>query len=156
MGQSHFTGVGAWQPVDLPANVRVLGHVDEKEKLKLLASSWVLANTSIHEGLAVSLLEALACETPIISCHNPEGLVSRFGVFVGRWDGTGLEGLPAFGEALKMLLHDTAMRVRLGKEGRAWVAETHSPVHFLRAFRSLCARVGVGMPGGILLLLTVP
>lgn len=146
MGQSHFEGAGAWRPVDLPANVRLLGHADEEEKLKVLASSWVLVNTSIHEGLAVSFLEALACETPIISCQNTEDVVSRFGVFVGRWDGTGLEGLPRFCEALEMLLHDTAMRVRLGKEGRAWVAETHNPARFLRAFRSLCARIGVGKP----------
>jgi glycosyltransferase involved in cell wall biosynthesis len=143
MGQSHFKGEGAWRPVDLPANVRLLGHVDGEEKLKTLASAWVLVNTSIHESLAVSFLEALACETPIISCQNPEDVVSRFGIYVGRWDGDGLDALPQFGEALKRLLQDTATRLRLGKEGRAWVTQTHSPAHFLSAYRALCASVGM-------------
>ena len=146
MGQSHFEGMGSWQPMNLPANVRLLGHVEGEEKSKLLASSWVLVNTAISEGLAVSFLEALSCETPIISCNNPEEAVSRFGVFVGRWTGTGLDGLPKFAEALEMLLHDTPLRVRLGKEGRAWVGETHTAARFLQAFRSLCAMAGVRQP----------
>jgi glycosyltransferase involved in cell wall biosynthesis len=143
MGRAQFEGEGAWRPVDLPANVRLLGHVDGAEKLRTLASAWVLVNTSIHEGLAVSFLEALACETPIISCQNPEDVVSRFGIYVGRWDGDGLDALPRFGEALRHLLQDTATRTRLGEEGRAWVTETHSPTSFLSAYRALCASAGM-------------
>ena len=148
MGNAHFTGEGAWRPVGLPNNVRMLGHVNEPEKSKLLASSWFLVNTSIHEGLAVSFLEALACGTPIISCQNTEDVVSRFGVYVGRWDGAGSEALPFFAEALRMLLRDTALRTRLGREGRAWVAETHTPGRFLDSFRELCTIAGVGASAG--------
>lgn len=143
MGQSHFTGEGAWRPLALPANVRLLGHVGEAEKLKRLSSAWALINTSIHEGLAISFLEALACETPLISCQNPEDVVSRFGIFVGHHDGTGLDGLPQFGEALKRLLQGTETRVRLGKEGRTWVTETHSQARFLNAFHALCVNLGI-------------
>jgi glycosyltransferase involved in cell wall biosynthesis len=143
MGQSHFEGGGAWRPVDLPANVRLLGHIDGGEKLETLASAWALVNTSIHEGLAISFLEALACETPLISCQNPEDLVSRFGSYVGRFEGDGLDALPHFGEALKRLLRDTAARTRSGREGRAWVNKTHNPASFLTAFRALCASMGI-------------
>lgn len=143
LGQSHFEGEGAWQPSGVPANVRLLGHVDGAEKLQALASAWVLVNTSIHEALAISFLEALACETPIISCQNPEDVVSRFGVYVGRFDGDGLDALPHFGQALTRLLGDPATRLRLGKEGRNWVTETHNPARFLSAFSSLCASVGI-------------
>jgi glycosyltransferase involved in cell wall biosynthesis len=145
MGQSHFEGGGTWRPVDLPANVRLLEHVDGEDKAKMLASSWVLVNTSIHERLAISFLEALACGTPIISCQNPEDVISRFGVYVGRWDGAGLEALPKFVQALKLLLEDAALRMRLGSEGRAWVARTHTPTLFLQTFRALCESVGVAM-----------
>lgn len=143
MGHSHFEGEGAWRPAGLPSNVRVLGHVDDAEKLRLLCSAWALVNTSIHEGLAVSFLEALTCETPVISCENPEEVVSRFGVHVGRWDGDGRAALPRFCEALSRLLRDGAARARLGKEGRAWVIEKHNPARFLEAFRALCARAGL-------------
>ncbi|MFN2493610.1 MAG: glycosyltransferase family 4 protein [Pyrinomonadaceae bacterium] len=146
MGHSHFAGPGTWQPVALPPNVRLLGHVEGIEKLKLLASAWALVNTSIHEGLPVSFLEALACETPIISCQNPAELVSRFGVYVGRWDGDGLNALPHFAEALARLLSDQAARAKLGKEGRAWVNHMHSPARFLESFRELCVSVGIVTP----------
>jgi glycosyltransferase involved in cell wall biosynthesis len=146
MGRSHFEGEGAWRPEGLPANVLVLGHVDGAAKLEALASAWALVNTSIHESLAISLLEALACETPVVSCQNPEGMVSRFGAYVGRCDGDGRDALPRFAEALSRLLRDEETRARLGREGRAWVAETHTSARFLDAFRDLCARAGVCLP----------
>lgn len=143
MGHSHFEGEGTWRPEGLPSNARLLGHVDGAEKQRLLSSAWALVNTSIHEGLAVSFLEALACETPVVSCLNPEGVVARFGSYVGRCDGDGLASLPRFEEALGRLLSDAETRARLGREGRAWVNETHNPARFLDAFRSLCARAGL-------------
>jgi glycosyltransferase involved in cell wall biosynthesis len=143
MGHRHFEGVGAWEPAGMPPNVRLLQHVDGAEKLRVLSSAWALVNTSIHEALAVSFLEALACETPIISCQNTEDVASRFGIHVGRWDGDGLAALPRFAEALDRLLRDEATRSRLGREGRAWVNGTHNPARFLDAFRSLCAGAGL-------------
>jgi glycosyltransferase involved in cell wall biosynthesis len=143
MGHNHFEGEGAWRPEGLPPNVRLLGHLDGEEKLRELSSAWALVNTSIHEAMGVSILEALACETPIVSCQNPGDVVARFGAYVGRWDGDGLASLPPFEEALCRLLSDAETRARLGREGRAWVTETHNPKRFLDVFRSLCARVGL-------------
>jgi glycosyltransferase involved in cell wall biosynthesis len=143
LGQSHFEGEGAWRPDGLPPNVRTPGHMDGARKLEMLSSAWLLVNTSIHEALAVSFLEALACETPIVSCQNVEGVASRFGEYVGRSDGDGLDALPRFAEALRRLLRDEAMRTRLGRAGRAWVSETHNTARFLSAFGALCAKVGV-------------
>jgi glycosyltransferase involved in cell wall biosynthesis len=143
MGRNHFKGEGAWQPDGLPPNVRMLGHVDGEEKSRTISSAWVLVNTSIQESLAVSFLEALACETPVVSCLNTEDVVSRFGAYVGRWDGDGLDSLPRFAEALDRLLRDADLRARLGRGGRAWVEENHNPARFLEAFRSLCAKAGL-------------
>ncbi|MDJ0705403.1 MAG: glycosyltransferase family 4 protein [Leptolyngbyaceae cyanobacterium MO_188.B28] len=143
LGQPHHRGEGAWEPDSLPDNVKLMGHIGEEKKLHLLSSAWALVNTSIHEGLAVSFQEALKCETPILSCVNPENVVSRFGIFVGRWDGSGREGMPKFIEGLTRLLEDKELRTRLGKEGRQWVTDTHSRSQFLAAFNDLCTRVGV-------------
>ena len=73
LGKPHFKGEGAWIPESPPGNVQFLGHVSEDEKIRLLSKAWVLVNTSIHEGLAVSMLEALACETPLLSLQDPGG-----------------------------------------------------------------------------------
>lgn len=142
-GRAYHTGEGTWQPDRLPPNVQRLGHVDGLDKSAALCSAWVLVNTSIHEGLAVSFLESLACETPLLACVDPGGLVSRFGVFAGRYDGTGLAALPSLTAGLERLLADSALRGQLGREGRAWVEGAHSPAAFLAAFRVLCERAGV-------------
>ena len=143
LGKAHHQGEGAWEPDSLPDNLRLMGHVDGEKKLQLLSSAWVLVNTSIHEGLAVSFQEALKCETPILSCLDPENVVSRFGIYVGRWDGTGLEGMPKFIEGLTRLLEDKELRTRLGKEGRQWVTETHNKSRFLAAFDKLCKQARI-------------
>ena len=143
LGKAHFEGKGAWKPEGLPENVRLMGHIVGEEKIRLLSSAWVLVNTSIHEGLAVSFQESLKCETPILSSVDPEGVVSRFGIYVGRWDGSGREGMPEFIEGLTRLLEDHELRTRLGKEGRQWVSQIHNKSHFLEVFQELCNKAGV-------------
>ena len=143
LGQNHFTGPGAWEPRNLPSNVRLLGHTDGESKTRALSGAWALLNTSIHEGLPVTFQEALACATPIVSCLNPEDVTSRFGVFVGEAAGDGMVLVPKFVTALRGLFADGARRERLGREGRAWVEATHNRKNFLATFRQLCREVGV-------------
>jgi glycosyltransferase involved in cell wall biosynthesis len=156
MGQSHFRGPGTWQPDALPPNLRMLGHAGEEEKQSILSRAWVLVNTSIHEGLSVSFLEALAREVPIIACVNPDDVVSRFGTFIGRGQGSGVELLPRFEQALRALLDDPAARRRNGTEGRAFVESTHSREAFLAAFSRLIGAAGVTLPDGLRQLEAVP
>jgi len=143
LGQSHFQGRGGWLTGQLPANVKMLGHIDGEQKVQLLTSAWVLINTSIHEAMPISFLEALACETPLLSCHNPEGIVSQYGIFTGSSDGDGMSSLPAFASTLAQLIEQHDRRTRLGQEGRRWVERTHNAITFLSAFDTLCARAGV-------------
>ena len=39
LGQSHFEGPGSWRPENLPSNLRLLGHVGEEEKFRVLSSA---------------------------------------------------------------------------------------------------------------------
>jgi glycosyltransferase involved in cell wall biosynthesis len=143
LGDAYVEGPLRWEPADLPANVRLDGHLEGKPKEDALAGAWLLLGTSIHEGLPVSFLEALAAGIPIVACQDPEGVVSRFGRTIGRCDGSGEEAVPAFAKAIAELVADTEERQRLGNAAREWVAATHSREHFLRAFREL-ARELVG------------
>jgi glycosyltransferase involved in cell wall biosynthesis len=143
MGQSHFQGPGSWRAENPPSNLRFLGHVAEDQKRRVLSSAWVAINTSIHEGLAISFLEALACETPLLACQNPGFLVSRYGIYTGRYDGAGMDSLKAFSNALQTLLDNPELRGELGASGKAWVAETHSQRRFLESFGHLCEQAGV-------------
>jgi glycosyltransferase involved in cell wall biosynthesis len=144
LGQAHFRGPGAWEPAQLPENVRLVGHVDGEEKRRLLSSAWALVNTSIHEALPVSFVEALHCGTPVVSCQDPEAVASRFGVYVGRWDGSGLDGLDAFADGLARLLGDRELRRRLGRQGRNWARTSHTRERFLETFLRLSHQLARG------------
>jgi glycosyltransferase involved in cell wall biosynthesis len=137
LGQAHFTGPGGWRPTRLPANLRLLGHVDGPEKRRLLGAAWLIVNTSIHEALPISFLEALHSATPIVSCRDPESVTSRFGVFVGDLDGSGLDGLDALVAGVERLVEDRELRAQLGETGREWARATHTRESFLAAFAEL-------------------
>jgi len=143
LGKSHFHGPGSWIPRTLPNNLRLLGHVDGKHKLQLLSSAWILVNTSIHESLPTSFLEALSCETPLLACTNQEEVVSRFGIFTGEFDGHGMQGIPWFVSGLQQLIEDNDLRAQLGQRGRQWVGSTHNGVQFFRAFDAISGGAGL-------------
>jgi len=143
LGASHFPyPAHGWQPVPLPPNLQWLGHVDGHARAELLASAWVLVNTSIHEAVPTSFLEALQCETPIVSCQDAGGLVSRFGIYVGRFPGDGLAAVPHLEGALLALIQDEQRRVDLGRQGRAWVESACSPDRFLTDWHALLGELG--------------
>ena len=123
--------------------MRLVGHVDEAEKIRLLCEAWVAVNTSVHEAVAVSMLEALACETPLLSTVNPGFMVSRHGVYAGRFDGDGMQALPALRAGMQRLLESAELRRELGIRGRSWIRSTHSRERFLDGFRTLCQHAGV-------------
>jgi glycosyltransferase involved in cell wall biosynthesis len=145
LGRPHFAGPGGWTPPSkCLENVHSLGYVDGEEKARLLAEAWLLVNTSAHEALPVSFLEALACETPLAAFVDTGGVVSRFGICAGPSSGTGEGELDSLHAAVVRLLEDEPLRARLGRLGRAWVERTHGIERFLASFARLCTELGVG------------
>ncbi len=142
LGQAHFDKADSWQSGGLPKNIKFAGHVGEEKKRELLSRAWLLINTSAHEGLAVSFLEALKMETPILSTVNPENVVSRFGIHVGNFLGEGAQAVPYFIKGLKQLLDDRELRETLGREGRIWVENVHNSKIFYSSFVKICDSLG--------------
>jgi len=143
LGQNHFDGPNGWSLEEVPENVKLLGHVTGEEKLKLLSSAWVLVNTSIHEESPVSVFEAFAFETPVLSYEDWGRLVERHGIAIGQRPGTGMEGLPELEEALHRLLSDDELRRKYGKAARSYVETEHNNETFLSSFRKICMASGV-------------
>lgn len=142
MGKNHFSGAGNWKPEDIPENVVLTGHLSGHEKYNMLSSAWVLVNTSIHEESPVSVFEAFALRTPVISFGDWGGLISRFGISVGPATGTGLDKLPQLVDALQALLADHTYRNQLGEQARDWVRNEQNDQRFLEAFESICRKAG--------------
>ena len=99
-------------------NLRLLGFVDQFRSHTLtaiLSKSWILANTSVREGLPTAYLEALASQCAILSHTNPDDVAGRFGYHAAADD---------FAEGLDALLKDDAWRER-GRAGYRYVQENY-------------------------------
>jgi glycosyltransferase involved in cell wall biosynthesis len=143
IGVPNHSGTGMWTPKYLPNNVVMLGHVDGNEKYSILCESWALISASIHEGLPISFVEALYCGVPLISSQNPDFVATRFGRYVGRWDGAGLEAIAVFSDAIRDLLDDPARWAQTGAAGRAWARKNHGEGAFLASFERICEALGL-------------
>jgi glycosyltransferase involved in cell wall biosynthesis len=144
LGKAHFSGPGTWTLRNPPDNLKIMGHADDTLKQNTLTSAWVLVNTSIHEGLAISMLEALACETPLLATVDTGSIVSRFGFFAGRAPGAGFDGLQMLTDGLTHMLDDHDWRMRRGRQGRRWAESNHGRQPFLAAWKALMNRWNLG------------
>lgn len=116
---------------DLP-NLKLLGHVDGDDKDRLLRTCWGIINTSVHEALPVSFLEAFAYGRCVIACHDPDGLVSEYGYPVGEISGEGLDdtSLARFEAQIHILLENHQARIKKGEQARAHMMANYTYQNF--------------------------
>ena len=77
-------------------NLEFMGQVSGKEKERLLKECKVLVNTSIHEAIPVSFLEAISYGEKIVSCQNPDDITKNNGYYTGVILGDGYESIDKF------------------------------------------------------------
>lgn len=107
-------------------NLHFTGHVEGEEKNKYLREAKVLVNTSIHEALPVSFLEALSFGTLLVSNRNPDELTSKFGIDVGEVLGDGFDKVDLFVDAISTLISDEESRKKLSIEAIDYIKKYHS------------------------------
>jgi glycosyltransferase involved in cell wall biosynthesis len=106
---------------DVEARVTLLGRVPDLRPLYHAADVFALPSVARSEAFGIVQLEAMACGVPVVNTALDTGVpfVSPHGV-------TGLTVPPAdsgaLAAALARLLGDSALRARMGSEGRARVA----------------------------------
>ena len=118
-------------------NLHFAGHLEGEEKLRYIRDAKILVNTSIHEALPVTFLEALSCGTLLVSCQDPDGLTSRFGIYTGPVLGDGFDKVHLFADAVRELIKDEPRRKQLSVEARAYVQTVHGVGEFIRNMRRL-------------------
>jgi glycosyltransferase involved in cell wall biosynthesis len=128
-------------PLDLPPNVILEGFHEGERKAEILGRAWALINTSVHESLPVSFVEALGAGCALVSAENPDNLADRFGEALGSSPGDGLADVPRYVAALRSVFD---RRAELGEAGRAWALEQHGPESFYRGLNAAFKRVGIG------------
>lgn len=110
-----------FRDVELPGEgvrVRLLGHVPDADLPGLYSGAEVFVMPSLFEGFGLTVLEAMACGTPVIS--------STAGALPEVADGAALlfdpRSADAIGNALIQLMQDDCLREDLRRKGliRAW------------------------------------
>jgi glycosyltransferase involved in cell wall biosynthesis len=118
-------------------NVKFFGHINGKEKEEILTKTQILVNTSIHEAIPISFLEALSYGASIVSCQNPDDITEKFGKYVGEISGEGLESVEKFVSAVDGLMNDKKTLYKNRENGRKYVCEVHSIEHFTQNLRKI-------------------
>jgi glycosyltransferase involved in cell wall biosynthesis len=104
--------------------ITYLGAMDQAELVEWYQRTSIFILPSFGEGFPVTILEALACETPVIA--TPVGGIPEIvqnqenGILVPPNNPLKLA------EAIQYLIDNKAVRVRMGKEGRKRVMEVFS------------------------------
>jgi len=106
----------------LPASVRdrvvVTGYVSEQEKVALLGGAEALVYPSLYEGFGLPVLEAMACDTPVLT-SSVSALPETAGGAALLVDPKDTEDIAA---GMERLLTDTALREQLRAAGTARAA----------------------------------
>lgn len=118
-------------------NLHFTGHLEGKEKEKLIKESRLLINTSIWEGIPISWLEALQYGTLIVSCLDNENLPSKFGNYVGEILGDGYEQVSKFVPAIKELMENDLHYAQKSIAAIKYVRETHNVKDFSKFLKTL-------------------
>jgi glycosyltransferase involved in cell wall biosynthesis len=112
------------------SSVRFLGHRDDAREL--LSACDVYANSSISEGISLTILEAMAAGLPVVATEvggTPEIVDASTGRLVPARDPRGLAA------ALAAIAADESLRRTLGRHARARVEERFTLDRMVREYR---------------------
>lgn len=119
-------------------NLKFMGHVAGEQKNKLLRECKILVNTSIHEAIPVSFLEAISYGQKIVSCQNPDNITSENGYSTGVILGDGYNRVEDFKIGVeKCLIEYNETEIRKAIER---VKENHNIEKFIIKMRELIKR----------------
>lgn len=118
-------------------NLHFTGHLEGEEKMRHIREARILVNTSIHEALPITFLEALAFGTLLVSNRDPENLTSKFGRYVGPVLGDGFDKIDLYVDAIRDLLKDEKEYTELSCKAVDYIREVHPVDKFTTELRQL-------------------
>lgn len=125
---------------DVP-NLHFAGHVDGDLKNQYLKDAKILINTSIHEALPISFLEALSYGTLLVSNQNPENLTAKFGIDVGTVLGDGFESVELYVNAVRDIMQNDENRNKLALEAVEYIKQVHNMSRFITDMKHILSEI---------------
>lgn len=116
-------------------NLRFMGHITGMEKDQILRECKILINTSIHEAIPVSFLEAISYGLKIVSCQNPDNITSNNGYYTGKILGDGYSDIEKFKYGIEVCM-DNYIEEEI-EEAIRRVEMNHNKMDFITNMRKL-------------------
>ena len=133
--QFRWIGDGPLRNTLTAENIEVTGFVERREVLEHLGEAWVYLQTSLWEGMPISLLEAMGMAKPVVvtDCIGNRDLVE---------DGiTGFihssEDIEGFVKSIQRFVDKKELRKYVGTNARAYVREHHDIEHAVKQYARL-------------------
>ncbi len=126
-----------WERYKNISNLHFMGHVDGEEKKQFLRESKILVNTSIHEALPVSFLEALSYGVCLVSNRNPDHLTEKFGIWTGDILGNGFDKIDLYVNAIRQLMTNEKQRQYLAQKAQKYIMEIHDRVKITKQLKKI-------------------
>ncbi len=120
-------------------NLKFLGRVFGAEKDALFRKVWAVINTSVHEGLPVSIVEGFSYGKTAIASENPDQVTSKHGLWVGdmRGDGHDEKTVDLYAEHVENILKGKLDREKIFRENREYIRTVHSFEKFEETVRDI-------------------
>jgi spore coat protein SA len=120
----YLSDLQRYVPSNLASRVRFVGSVPNSHVVDYYREADILVNPSFSEAFGMSLVEAMACQVPVVATRvgGMTEIVedTHAGLLVGPGDATALAG------AILRLLADDDLRERMGQAGRRRAIERYS------------------------------
>lgn len=129
----------------LDEQVEMLGWVSGKEKERALDSAWLYALPSYHEGLPMSILEAMAAGLPILStpiAGIPEAVTDGIEGFLVPPGDIGM-----LSDKLEKLINEPGLAQRMGESARKKIESTFSAQMVLPQLERIYFELGIAENG---------
>ena len=116
-------------------NLYLEGHVDGEKKAQFLKDAKVIMVSSIHEAVQTAQLEAMAYGAVPVSNLDPDNITSEHGIWIGDVHGDGFESVDKFADAIKKIMEDDELRVKLAKKSMKYIRKDRDYKHWAEEVR---------------------
>lgn len=129
------------EKLQLQNRVRFLGRQSRQQVADRLRAATLFALPSTYEGLGCVYLEAMACGKAVIGCRG-QGIEEVIQHAANGWL-VGPDNVEELALSLRMLLHDSELRARIGPQARTTILQgftlDHQARQLLRIYRECVA-----------------